>query len=88
MYIKSQKKTTLVNTDHVAAFTVLRSIGREITWDVWAYTPGIKITLGTYKSEETARVVLEELSLAVTGTTCRIFFMPPEPGEPIPDATM
>ena len=78
MYIKSQTKTTLVNTDHVAAFTVLRSVGSEITWDVWAYTQSIKIILGTYKIEETARIVLEKLSLAVTDTTCRIFFVPPD----------
>ena len=81
MYIKSQTKTTLVNADHVAAFTVSRSVGRGITWDVWAYTQGIKIVLGTYKSEETARIVLEKLSLAVTGTNCRIFFVPPDPDE-------
>ena len=78
MYIKSQTKTTLVNTDHVAAFAVLRSVGREITWDVWAYTEDLKINLGTYKIEETARIVLERLSLAVTSTTCRIFFVPPD----------
>lgn len=78
MYIKSQTKTTLVNTDHVSAYTVLRSVGREITWDVWAYTQGIKIVLGTYKSEENARFVMESLTLAVTGTTHPIFFVPPD----------
>ena len=78
MYIKNQKKNTLVNTDHVAAFAVLRSVGREITWDVWAYTESIKIDLGTYKIEETARIVLERLSLAVTDTNCHIFFVPPD----------
>ena len=77
MYIKSQTKTTLVNADHVAAFTVLRSVGRGITWDVWAYTQSTKIILGTYKIEETARIVLARLSLAVTDTNCHIFFVPP-----------
>ena len=81
MYIKSQTKTTLVNADHVAAFTVLRSVGREITWDVCAYTQSTKIILGTYKIEETARIVFEKLSLAVTGATCSIFFVPPDPDE-------
>ena len=78
MYIKSQTKTTLVNADHVAAFTVSRSVGRGITWDVWAYTQSTKIILGTYKIEETARIVLERLSLAVTDTNCHIFFVPPD----------
>ena len=77
MYIKSQNRSTLVNADRVTAFAVLQS-GHIKKWSVIAYTPNGKTVLGEYKSKERADVALERLSLAVTGTTCRVFRMSPD----------
>lgn len=77
MYIKSHDKSILLNADQVLAFATLKN-DKATKWGIIAYMPNLKLILGEYKCREQADIVLKRLSLAVTGTTCRVFLMPSE----------
>ena len=80
MYILSQNGTVLLKGDRVTSFEIEKRAG-EAVWMINAYTPQDKVHLGEFKNRPLADEVLDELALAVTGTTCRIFRMPPDTEE-------
>lgn len=77
MYIKSQDERSLTNTDLIIGFTIEHNTASN-KWVIKAYSQIGKIFLGSYQNKKTAEVVFARLSLAVTGTNGRIFWLTPD----------
>ena len=80
MYIKSSDESILLNADRTDLFSVTYNANIK-RWDVKAYTSGVNMVLGSYKTKAQADITLGRLALAVTDTTRRIFRIPPDTEE-------